>query len=249
MPQQAPYDYIRDYYRGVHERIATEPEVASFWLSRLAQVDGDSVLNVGCGPQFYDYMTRFARPPRSYVGIDINSNTFAFLRRSRDPRLLAARHRVRRAGTRIELKCADVFACGGELGGRFDFVLGIGVFATFEGQEFERLMTLMRQALKPGGRLLKITWHGAHRSAKATAEKLAYRYDMDREPLPAELVDGIASAGFVLESEAIFRCDPERHGWNAIQSCLFRRAGPPIGSLRQDAKVTSDASARWAAAE
>jgi cyclopropane fatty-acyl-phospholipid synthase-like methyltransferase len=223
MHSQAPYQYVRDYYDHVHRTNTQFPEVASFWLSSLRHIQGGSVLNAGCGPQLYDYLLRFGRPPKDYVGLDFNRNTFEFLNRSRDPRLLEAKSRARERGAHVEFLCADVFECEEQLTERFNSVLGIGFFATFYSARFDRLMHLMHQALKPGGVMLKVTWHGPHRSAEQTREKLTYGYDSAEEPTPEVLVDGVLGAGFNLEEQAILSCDPRQVGWDAIQVCVFRK--------------------------
>ena len=222
MHTEAPYDYIRDYYSHVHRINAKYPAVAEFWLSKLAHIRGDNVLNVGCGPTLYDYMLRFGRPPREYVGLDINKSTFDFLRKSKDPRLLDAKARVRELGTRSELIGASVFDCEEMLEGRFDCILGVGFFATFHGVQFERLLSIMARALRPGGMLLKLTWHGPHRTTQETRKKLEYAYDSREEPSPDELAAGIERAGFTLVEQEILECDPLTYGWDAIQSCVFR---------------------------
>lgn len=221
---EAPYEYIRDYYSHVHRKNAEDPAVAEFWLAKLANIRGETVLNIGCGPTLYDYMLRFGQPPREYVGLDINKTTFDFLRRSRDPRLLKAKARVRRLGTHTELIAADVFDCGESLEGRFDSILGVGFFATFHGQQFERLLEIMARALRPKGMLLKLTWHGPHRTAEQTREKLEYAYDNSQEPTPDELVAGIEKAGFSLVEQDILQCDPKSYKWDAIQSCVFTKS-------------------------
>jgi SAM-dependent methyltransferase len=224
MHTEAPYEYIRNYYAHVH-RINTEyPGVAEFWLSKLANIRGENVLNIGCGPTLYDYMLRFGNPPSEYVGLDINKGTFDFLRRSRDPRLLKAKERVKESGTRTELIAGDVFDCEERLAGRFDSILGVGFFATFHGARFERLFEIMARALRPEGVLLKITWHGPHRTAQETRKKLEYAYDNPEEPTPDELVTGIENAGLSLVEQEILQCDPVTYGWDAIQSCVFRKA-------------------------
>ena len=220
---EAPYEYIRDYYNHVHRKNAQSPEVASFWLSSLQHIRGESVLNVGCGPQLYDYLLHFGRVPKEYVGLDRSRNTFRFLRRSRDPRLLEAKSRVRGLDIRIELLCANVFECEQQIAERFDSVLGVGFFATFHGAQFDRLMSLMHRALKPDGTLLKITWHGPLRSPEETRDKLRYGYDNAEEQTPDVLVSSIVRAGFALEHQAILECDPQGVGWDAIQVCVFRR--------------------------
>jgi len=224
MHVEAPYEYIRDYYSHVHRINAKDPAVAEFWLSKLEHIRGESVLNIGCGPTLYDYMLRFGRPPKEYVGLDINKSTFDFLRRSRNARLLRAKARVRELGTRTELIGADVFDCGQSLEERFDCVLGVGFFATFHGPRFERLLGIMARALRPEGMLLKLTWHGPHRTAEQTRKKLEYAYDNPEEPTPDELVAGIESAGFSLIEQDILECDSRSYGWDAIQSCLFIKA-------------------------
>ncbi len=224
MHTEAPYEYIRDYYDKVHRKNAEDPAVAEFWLSKLAHIRGECVLNIGCGPTLYDYMLRFGRAPRQYVGLDINKSTFEFLRHSQDPRLLKAKARVHDLGTETELIGADVFECADQLEGRFDSIVGVGFFATFHGPRFEQLFGIMARALRPGGTLLKLTWHGPHRTPQETREKLEYAYDNPEEPTPDELVAGIESAGFLLAEQQLLECDPESNGWDAIQSCLFTKS-------------------------
>lgn len=220
---EAPYSYIRDYYRNAHAKNERFPHITSFWLSALDQIRGRRVLNVGCGPQFYDYIGKFRSPPKEYVGLDINRNTFEFLRRSRDPRLLRAKARSRKLGARIELICADALDHAPELAGRFDSVVGVGFFGTFHGAHFDRLTRLMYQALDDQGSLLKITWHGPHRTPEEQAMKLKFRFDNPEEPGPEVLVSGFERAGFALRRQEILPCDPASYGWQAVQACLFAK--------------------------
>ncbi len=224
MPAQAPYDYVRDYYRRSHEKNGRFPEITAFWQSALRGVQGESVLNVGCGPQFYDYLPYFSELPGEYVGLDINRNTFAFLESSDDPMVLEAKARVQAAGTRVEFLCGDVLDSGPELENRFDCVLGVGVFATFAGDRFERLMAKLRGALKERGHLVKVTWHGPLRSAEETEEKLKYGFDNEEEPSPEALASSIEQAGFELRDNSVLKIIPLEYGWNAIQTCTFRKA-------------------------
>jgi SAM-dependent methyltransferase len=224
MHTEAPYEYISDYYAHVHRKNSEDPAVAEFWLSKLARIRGERVLNIGCGPTFYDYMLHFGRPPRKYVGLDINTSTFEFLRNSTDPRLVAARTQVEKLGTHTEFVGADVFECASDLEGRFDCILGVGFFATFHGERFDRLLEIMARALRPEGMLLKLSWHGPHRTPEETRRKHEYSYDNPEEPTPDELVKGFERGGFSLVEEEILRCDPGVTGWDAIQSCVFGRS-------------------------
>ena len=223
MHTEAPYEYIREYYAHVHRKNADDPAAAEFWLSKLARIDADDVLNIGCGPTLYDYMLRFGRPPRTYTGLDINKSTFEFLRRSTDPRLVAARRRVRELGTKVELIAGDVFEMAPRLEERFDCILGVGFFATFSGVRFERLLRIMRGSLRTDGMLMKLTWHGPHRTREETRKKHEYSYDNPEEPTPDELVQGFEKGGFRLVEQELLRCDPASTGWDAIQYCLFER--------------------------
>ena len=81
----------------------------------------------------------------------------------------------------------------------------------------------MARALRPKGMLLKLTWHGPHRSAEETREKLAYAYDNPEEPTPDELLAAIENAGFSLVEQEFLACNPESYGWDGIQSCLFTK--------------------------
>ena len=224
MHTEAPYEYISDYYDHVHRKNAEDPAAAEFWLSKLARIDADDVLNIGCGPTLYDYMLRFSRPPLSYTGLDINKSTFEFLRRSTDARLVAARDRVAALGTRVELIGEDVFRIAPRLEARFDCVLGVGFFATFTGRRFDRLLEIMQRSLRPHGVLLKLTWHGPHRTPEETRKKHDYAYDNPEEPAPDELVRGFERGGFRLMEQEILSCNAATTGWDAIQYCLFARA-------------------------
>lgn len=222
MQQQAPLDYVRSYYGLSHDKRGRFPLEAKFTYSGLARVDGESVLNVGCGPQFYDHLLQFKTPPRRCVGIDLNAATIEFLRSDLDPRLIESRSSVKAAGTEIELAATDIFDCADELRGRFDWIVGRGFFATFYGGRLPQLLAIMRAALKPDGRLLKTTWHGPHRSPEETAKKLRYGYDTQAAPTPDELVAAFAASGFAFEIDERRACDPATYGWQQLQNCVFR---------------------------
>jgi len=82
----------------------------------------------------------------------------------------------------------------------------------------------MGRALHDQGTLLKLTWHGPHRSAEETRKKHEYGYDNPEETSPDDLVAEFESAGFLLLEQDILECDPASYGWDAIQSCLFRKS-------------------------
>ncbi len=218
---QAPYNYIEDYYESVQRKNQTYPDVARFWLSAMSKIDGDSVLNVGCGPMLYDNLAEFSTPPQNYVGFDLNQASFDFMARSDNPHLTSMKAGANARDTNIEKICGDIFDYRDTFADRFDSILGVGFFATFEGRQFDDLLQIMFRALKPGGQLLKLTWHGPHRNAEETRKKLIYRFDNRDEPTPENLVDRFVQAGFELRDQSILDCDRAEIGFEAIQVCQF----------------------------
>ncbi|MEM8839376.1 MAG: methyltransferase domain-containing protein [Pseudomonadota bacterium] len=226
MSEQAPYDYIADYYARVHEKNAAFPEIADFWLSGFRLVTGARVLNLGCGPMFYDNLARFGDVPKTYVGVDLNEQTFAFLKNGDHPELIKHRKMAEAAGIEMSFVQGDAIAYLETQEAAFDTILGIGFFATFSGETFKRLISGCRRALVPGGTLLKMTWHGSIRTQAETAAKIKYRYDNEVEPAGEELVREITSLGFETASDETFICPPDTIGWRSIQVAAFRK---PLG--------------------
>ena len=92
MSADAPYTYVRDYYRQDCDRWDRFPEINTFMNRFFSRVAGETVLNPGCGPQFYDYFLRLGTTPRKYVGVDIGPATVEFLRHEgEDERFVRAR--------------------------------------------------------------------------------------------------------------------------------------------------------------
>ena len=54
MTELAPIEYIRDYYEGSLSKAEAFPKEYGYYQSFLSHVKGASVLNVGCGPLFYE---------------------------------------------------------------------------------------------------------------------------------------------------------------------------------------------------
>lgn len=223
MTVQAPLSYISDYYDSVQKKNAAFPDIAEFWLSGFRHVTGKKVLNLGCGPMLYDNLLRFGENPDTYIGLDLNAASFDFLKNSDHPALLAARAEAQARCEDIRFISGNVFDHVTDLESQFDTVLGIGFFGTFEGQLFDDLVQATHKMLKPGGRLLKITWHGAQRSASETAKKLKYRYDNEIEPPAEELVRLIEAQGFAIDTNDILNCPPDTIGWDKIQVAVFNK--------------------------
>lgn len=223
MVTQAPLTYIANYYDSVQKKNAAFPEVAEFWLSGFRHVTGKKVLNLGCGPMLYDNMLRFGETPEIYVGLDLNAASFEFLEKGDHSALIEARAKAESICPDIQFIAGDVFDHMADLEGQFDAILGIGFFGTFEGQLFDGLVAATHQMLKPDGQLLKMTWHGAQRSARETEDKLKYRYDNEIEPPAEELVRLIEAQGFSIAVNDILNCPPNTVGWDKIQVATFNK--------------------------
>jgi SAM-dependent methyltransferase len=80
MPGFAPVEYQRDYFEGTLSKAKLFPREYGFYRSFLGQyIKGESVLNVGCGPLFYDDLMHFNHVPQHYVGVDVNSSAFEYM--------------------------------------------------------------------------------------------------------------------------------------------------------------------------
>jgi SAM-dependent methyltransferase len=223
MPELAPSEYIRDYYEGSLSKADLFPREYGFYQSFLSYVKGASVLNVGCGPLFYEDLRHFGEVPQHYVGIDVNTNTFKYLEQSQHPRLAEGKNYVKTHDIRTEFIAESVFDWAAETDARFDSVFGVGVFATFFGSEFDRLMSLLWRVLKKGGHLVNVSWDGSYYTDEQRRDKLKYRFDGPKGPTPDELIDWVGKAGFKLMERRILTTDSQTYKWDSIHVSAFRK--------------------------
>jgi len=223
MPKLAPLEYIRDYYEGSLNKADLFPKEYGFYQSFLSYVKGASVLNVGCGPLFYEDLRHFGEVPQHYVGIDVNTNTFEYLEQSQHPQLVEGKNYVKSHKIRTEFIAESVFDWAAETDARFDSVFGVGVFATFYGAEFDRLMSLLWRVLNKGGHLLNVSWDGSYYTDEQRRDKLKYQFDGPKGPTPDQLIDWVEKAGFKLMERRILTTDPHTYKWDSIHVSAFRK--------------------------
>ncbi len=223
MPQFAPIEYIRDYHEGSLSKAELFPREYGFYQSFLNYVKGASVLNVGCGPMFYEDLWHFGDVPQHYVGIDVNTNTFEYLEQSQHPRLVEARNYVKSHEIRTEFIAESVFDWAAETDARFDSIFGVGVFATFYGAEFDQLMSLLLRVLNKGGHLVNVSWDGSYYTNEQRKEKLKYQFDRPKGPTPDELIDWVQKAGFKLMERRILATDATTYKWDSIHVSVFKK--------------------------
>ncbi len=181
------------------------------------------MLNVGCGPLFYEDLWHFGEVPQHYVGIDVNTNTFEYLEKSQHPRLVESKNYVKSHKIRTEFIAESVFDWAAETDARFDSILGVGVFATFYGAEFDRLMSLLLRVLNKGGHLVNVSWDGTYYTEQQYQEKLKYRFSGTDGPTPDELIDWVQKAGFKLMERRILITDPKTYKWDSIHVSSFKK--------------------------
>jgi cyclopropane fatty-acyl-phospholipid synthase-like methyltransferase len=223
MPKFAPIEYIRDYHEGSLSKADLFPREYGFYQSFLNYVRGASVLNVGCGPLFYEDLWHFGEVPQHYVGIDVNTNAFEYLEHSQHSRLIEGRNYVKSHKIRTEFIAESVFDWAAETDTRFDSVFGVGVFATFYGAEFDRLMSLLGRVLNKGGHLVNVSWDGTYYTEQQYQEKLKYHFSGTDGPTPDELIDWVQKAGFKLMERRILVTDPKTYRWDSIHVSAFRK--------------------------
>jgi cyclopropane fatty-acyl-phospholipid synthase-like methyltransferase len=223
MSELAPIEYIRDYYEGSLSKAELFPREYGFYQSFLSYVKGASVLNVGCGPLFYEDLVHFGEVPKHYVGIDVNTNAFKYLEQSQHSRLAEGKSYVESHNIRTEFIAESVFDWAAETDTRFDSIFGVGVFATFYGAEFDRLMSLFRRVLKKGGHLVNVSWDGTYYTEQQYQEKLKYRFSGTDGPTPDELIDWVQQAGFKLMERRMLTTDAKTYKWDSIHVSAFRK--------------------------
>ena len=159
--------------------------------------------------------------PMSYPFL--NTNTFEYLKQSQHPRLAECKKYVELHNIRTEFIAESVFDWAAETDYRFDSVFGVGVFATFGGTEFDRLMNLLSRVLKKGGHLVNVSWDGTYYTEKQKREKLKYRFSGTEGPTPDELIDWVEKAGFKLMERRILTTDAQTYKWDSIHVSAFRK--------------------------
>jgi cyclopropane fatty-acyl-phospholipid synthase-like methyltransferase len=227
MTELAPLEYIRDYYEGSLSKAELFPKEYGYYQSFLSHVKGASVLNVGCGPLFYEDLPHFGEVPRHYVGIDVNTNAFKFMEQSQHPRLAEGKKYVESHKIQTEFISESVFDWAAETDTRFDSVFGVGVFATFYGTEFHRLMHLFWRVLNKGGHLVNVSWDGTYYTDEQKRDKLKYRFNGPKGPTPGQLIDWVQKVGFKLMERRILTTDPQTYKWDSIHVSAFRKGQDP----------------------
>ncbi len=220
----APLAYVEKYYREDAEDDVRFPKEAKFWRSFLKQVQGKSVLSVGCGPQFYDDCQFFKSVPKEYVGMDVNRAVFDFLRSSTHTRLINGKKYAARHGIRTKLICGDITRYCMRFMERFDTILAVGVLGNFGEEKLGQLVEYLHEYLKKGGLLINVEWTDCHLPTREFHKKLQYRFYADRVPSMETIAKILKEKGFSIERQAVFDVEnPKAYGWGKIYGYVARK--------------------------
>jgi len=216
---EAPLEFIEKYYTDdLAERGDPEGKFALRWAK---MIKGRSVLNVGCGPQFYDDVQFFGEIPREYVGIDINENNIRFLKESRHPELEKWKSFLAARGVAVELKNASIKEKQDEWVGRFDAIYAVGVLGMFDKEETRTLFGYLHSYLKKGGVLVDVDWTEPYLSEKKLKERKSYEWYSKNGPNIGEIGKLLERSGFeIAEHDAYAVPDPKKYLWGKIYAYI-----------------------------
>ncbi len=169
--EQASWDYVKDYYKVWGDRSGFPKEYAfrKFYGKRIK---GNSILNVGCGPLFFDDCLFFEEMPKEYVGFDINRTNLEFAKKSKVPRLVKARKKVLASKTRWKLLQWDVLKYKKEFFGKFDAIFTTETLGILNDKNFSKAINNLYKYIRPGGLMLHQVMSDCN-----------YEYDLDDETL------------------------------------------------------------------
>lgn len=217
----APTDYIENYFFRYLEFWRKYPDERALMIDALHHVSGDIVINIGCGPQFYDYVKYFDAAPKRYIGIDINTATFDLLQEPHIVEIASAKRAVETSGVDAVTLHSDVLEIDPDSIDRAHTVLAVGFVATYHGDRLQLLLSKIARMLRPAGRLVTVSWHGPHRTPEETQKKLAYGFDSLDEHTPESLERDIARAGFSLVARQVLCPSDPTYGWDYCHSAIF----------------------------
>ncbi len=211
----APWDFVEKYYTDDLAERGT-PEVV--WaLSWFKEVRGESVLSLGCGPNFYDDITFFPEVPKEAVGIDLNESNIEFLKHSNHPELLRCKNFLDAHQVEVSLIVDDIRKERKEFIGRFDTVYASGVLGMFKKDELSELLRLIHSYLKPGGRLIDVDWTDCQLPQDKYIERESFEWYSTQGPGVEEIGILMTGAGFtILKYDVFTPADPQEYGWGKI---------------------------------
>ncbi|MEM1075921.1 MAG: class I SAM-dependent methyltransferase [Pseudomonadota bacterium] len=228
MIQEAPIDYVETYYETRLKRRRDFPEARRFYEAQLKHVSGDRVINLGCGPQFYDDLRHFATLPRYYSGLDLNQQNLEYLKSSQHKDLEAGRNWARDNDVKVDLVCGDILEESTDFGAGFekvDCAVCIGFLGIFSEEPFKKAVGRIREWLVPGGRLVNLSWCHNLQEKTVYEGRLKYGFNRPNNPGHHDIIKWTTESDFILINETVFDVPhKEIYGWKLISSAVFELA-------------------------
>lgn len=219
---QADEQYIIGYLDRSLDFWNRFPKETKFMAEALNHVSGKSVLNIGCGPQFYFYSNFFESTPSLYFGIDISEVTISILKKKNYKEVFAQAKRCQAESMKVELHSGDFLKHEFGQTVQFDTILSVGFIGIFHGSQLRCVLEKTHSLLKTGGHLVKITWHGPHRTPEEQAKKLEFGFDSEEEHTAQSLDAEIVGAGFSIQNSRTMAPHPD-YEWDVIHTGVYEK--------------------------
>jgi len=188
------------------------------------EVKGKSVLNIGCGPQFYDDVQFFNEVPEKYVGIDVNKNNIRFLKESNHPEVLKWRKFLKMHGVTVGLKRVSIKEKQNEFVDQFDGIYAVGVLGMFSKKETENIFGFLSSYLKKGGILVDVDWTKPHLSEEKLRERKSYEWYSKNELSVEEIGNILKKNGFEIVRYGVYIVpNPKEYLWGKIYGYVGRK--------------------------
>lgn len=222
MEQEAPIEYIKKYYETRLLRRLSFPEARVFYENQLKNVVGSRVLNLGCGPQFYDDLRHFGNLPIDYYGLDINSQNIQFLMNATHSELEKGRVLAQNHSIKSELVNGDILDAGVNFN-NIDCAVSVGFLGVFNEKLFKQAIQHVKDWLVPSGRLVNLSWCNNFQENTLYRDRLKYRFNYPDNPEHNDIIQWTTDCGLTLKYEALYDVpDKKKYGWGNISSSVYQ---------------------------
>lgn len=222
MKKEVPIEYINTYYENRIKRRLEFPSARVFYENELKHVDGSRVINLGCGPQFYDDLRHFKNLPTEYYGLDINNQNINFLKKTSHPEVEKGRILAYDNKIRTDLVNADILdKCISFK--QIDCAVSIGFLGIFTEKPFKKAIHRIKNWLSPSGSLVILSWCDNFQEKECYQGRLKYRFNYPNNPGHDDIIQWVTDCDLVLKHEAEFDVpDKKKYGWGIISSCVYK---------------------------
>ena len=216
-------EFVEKYYA---EDIAERKSAESKWAERWhKEVTGNHVLDIGCGPQFFDDALSFGSLPKEIIGVDLNETNIEFLKTSKHPGHSRAKQTLLDQGVQFEFLVGDIKVEKPEFTARFDAVFASGVLGMFDEPDTRHILSLMYEYLQLGGLFVMVSWGDDRLSPAKFAQRNDYGWYWRKGPHPEAFGQVLEQTGFtILKSDSYVVPNPNEYEWGLIYAFVARKS-------------------------